>query len=69
MPHLKNKHNEYAELLPNFDKIPKSVLAAIAVSFALRHNNEDLNGVEQDIIREWAILHNNEIVPQKPIKI
>jgi hypothetical protein len=68
MAHLKNKSNDYAKLLDNFDKIPKSVFAAIAVSYVLRDNNENFPTVKEGILKEWEVLYNNNIVPQKPLK-
>lgn len=60
--------NQYAALLENFDEIPKSVLAAIAVSLALLQNEEDLSSVSKIINDEWRVLHENGIVPQRPRK-
>lgn len=66
--HLKNKSNEYAAVLGStFDAIPKTVLAAIVISFAMRiepdlHDSE----FENFIFKEWQVLHQNGIVPQKP---
>lgn len=65
---LQNKSNQYQKLLKEYDKIPKAVLAAIAVSYALLRTDEDFEKVEEEIKREWAILHQNGIVPQKPIR-
>lgn len=57
--------NEYAKLIPHFDDIPKTVLAAIAVSLAVRlTGEEDFDGAIDDIITEWHILHSGGIVPQ-----
>jgi hypothetical protein len=63
------KSNEYADAISDelFDALPKSVLAAIAVSFACR--NGDFNDVDNRILKEWMTLHENGIVPQKPLKI
>jgi len=62
--------NEYAhEIKAMYQRTPKAVLAALAVSFAHRMlggDLETLSGVEAALIEEWAILHRNGIVPQKP---
>ncbi len=64
--------NEYAHHLGElFEKIPKSVLAAVAVSFAvmLRDEGTDdlrLANAKHDILKEWWTLHENGIVPQRP---
>lgn len=60
--------NRYAALLENYDEIPKSVLAAVAVSLALLQNEEDLSAVSKIINDEWKVLHENGIVPQRPRK-
>lgn len=59
--------NSYARALPFYSKIPKAVIAAIAVSFASR-GGEDMLGMSQAILREWEALHANGIVKQKPLK-
>lgn len=73
MAHLKNKLNEYATLSGDdlFEKAPKSVWAALAVSFASRNagpDGESLDGVDvrRALLDEWKILHEQGIVPQKP---
>jgi hypothetical protein len=59
--------NEYADALSElYHAIPKSVLAAIAVSFACRDG--DFSDAENSILREWMLLYQNGIVPQKPKK-
>ncbi len=65
---LNNKGNEYQRLLKDFDKMPKTVLAAIAVSFALRQVDEDFDKAEAEVKNEWVALHNMGIISQKPIK-
>jgi hypothetical protein len=67
--HLHNKHNEYAaELSSLFDECPKAVLAAIAVS-ALTAGGSHLDKAKLVVAAEWATLHSQGIVPQKPGKI
>ena len=60
-----NLFNEYARLLPYYDRIPKTVLAAIAVSYASR-GGDCLHEAAANVAREWATLYQNGIVPQKP---
>ena len=68
---LRNHSNEYANMIDReiFDKIPKSVFAAIAVSFLLNYQTVDEDNITQEIINEWKALHDNKIVYQKPIAI
>lgn len=66
MPHVNARTNEYAEYLgPLFDDCPKSVLAAIAVSF-ITTGGDWPQLAQAGIVREWRILHQAGIVPQKP---
>lgn len=68
--------NEYADVLGYdlYAKMPKAVLAAIAVSFAsLQVEGQGGESLDRDAIRaamieEWTILHSNGIIPQKPPK-
>lgn len=62
--------NEYQNLAgPEvFEKTPKSVWAAMAVSFAIRLAEDDPTKVRAILGQEWEALHANGIVPQKPIK-
>jgi len=61
------KSNEYADAMGElYYTIPKSVLAAIAVSFACRDG--DFSDVENELLKEWMILFENGIVQQKPRK-
>jgi hypothetical protein len=70
MTAINKKSNEYAEVISEiYDRIPKAVLAAIAVSFSLILNEgQDFDQVQDTILTEWRILNVNGIVPQKPIK-
>lgn len=66
MPHLRARRNEYADALGDLlDRAPKSVLAAIAVS-ALTSGGDRLDEAAEEVLSEWAILHENGIVPQRP---
>ena len=60
------KHNEYERMLAFYDSIPKSVLAAIAVSFAAQIEG-DIGDAHKAILNEWRVLHENGIVPQPPL--
>lgn len=64
---LNNKSNNYVDAmgLELFGAIPKTVLAAIAVS-ALTCGGDQLESAARRIALEWEILHGNGIVPQKP---
>jgi len=58
--------NAYAaELGDLFDRIPKAVLAAIAVS-ALTTGGDYLQHARFRVLTEWAALYANGIVPQRP---
>lgn len=58
--------NEYAKTLGKwYDKIPKAVLAAVAVSFATQ-GGDNLEQALVAVMTEWNTLHLNGIVPQKP---
>ena len=58
--------NQYAdELGALFAAIPKTVLAAIAVSFASQ-GGDRLDEARVKIMEEWRYLYENGIVPQKP---
>jgi hypothetical protein len=65
--------NSYQEVLDRdvFDRMPKAVLAAIAVSFANQiagaEDIESFDGCQARILDEWRILNQNGIVPQRPI--
>lgn len=63
------RSNEYSEQLGQdlYDVIPKSVLAAIAVS-ALTCGGDHLEEARERVAKEWMILFQNGIVRQKPPK-
>lgn len=60
-----NRSNAYAEAIEPklYARIPKAVLAAVAVSI-LSNGGDDLDGASARILEEWEILHANGIVPQ-----
>ncbi len=67
--HLKNLSNPYQrELGDLFEDMPKSVLAAIAVS-ALTMGGDYLEEAQQRAAREWQVLFEAGIVPQRPSKL
>lgn len=51
----------------DFHKMPKAVIAAIAVSLALRIDGDNFDLVKGSISKEWKMLYANGIVSQKPI--
>jgi hypothetical protein len=53
-------------MFPNYDQTPKAVIAAIAMSFAILLEEENVEEAKNRILKEWSILHSNGIVPQKP---
>ena len=59
--------NEYMTAISGrlYEKIPKAVLAAIAVSHIVNHE-VPFDEVDEAILEEWRILHAQGIVPQKP---
>lgn len=61
--------NEYADALGAelYERTPKAVLAAIAVS-ALTTGGERLGEAAKLLLKEWETLHLNGIVPQRPPK-
>lgn len=61
---MSKKSNEYAREVPHCDDIPKSVLAALALSLALHLEEGDFDRARRVMITEWAILHRGGIVPQ-----
>lgn len=60
--------NDYQKCISFYEDCPKAVLAAIAVSYALRQCNEDFEKLNEEILNEWRCLYESGIVPQKPIK-
>lgn len=65
MAHLNNLTNLYADALGSmFDEIPKSVLAAIAVS-ALTCGGDEIAFAAHRVAAEWQALYDNGIVAQR----
>lgn len=65
-----NTYNDYQRHLGwYFDRIPKTVLAGIVVSM-LSNGGDNLKAkeVSEKIYNEWKLLHENGIIPQRPIR-
>ncbi len=61
-----NISNEYAQQLgARYERIPKAVLAAIAVS-VLTGGGDYLEEAESRLLTEWRVLFENGIVQQRP---
>jgi hypothetical protein len=60
-----NLSNAYVDACPMLGKTPKAVIAAVVVSL-LSNGGDELAHVSTRFLREWRILHENHIVPQKP---
>lgn len=65
--------NAYVEWLEKLEpglyvRIPKAVWAAIALSLATCGGDRFKEDAAWGILNEWAILHTNDIIPQKPCK-
>ena len=64
----KTKMNEYARTLTYYRKIPKPVMAAIAVAFARDLDlASDSKGIEFAILKEWRALAKAGVVPQRHV--
>jgi hypothetical protein len=61
------RSNSYAASIPDYQRIPKSVFAAIALSFAERLSDD--GSAQNTLFREWESLHANGIVSQVPGKL
>lgn len=62
--------NDYQKMVSKefYEKCPKAVLAALAVSFALNHQGNDEELIEEALLNEWGLLHKQNIIPQKPYR-
>ena len=62
--------NDYSDTLSRsvFERTPKAVFAAIAVSLMANDRNVPFDQIDAAILEEWAVLNRNGIVPQKAIK-
>lgn len=53
-----------------YDRIPKAVLAAIALSPNMNGGCGDVDGTADDyLLREWGLLYAQRIVSQKPPRV
>lgn len=69
MPQGIKKSNEYQKMMSTelYAKTPKSVFAAIVVSYFYNHEQkETIEEVDNAIKHEWEILYLQGIIPQKP---
>lgn len=64
-------NNEYQKLIAQsfYERCPKAVFAAIAVSYIANMANVSLENVTDEMFREWRVLYEQGIVPQKPTKL
>lgn len=60
------RKNTYAEQFPDYDRTPKAVYAALALSLALRLSEDDFPKALELLKDEWAVLYAQGIVPQVP---
>jgi hypothetical protein len=66
MAHRNYTGNLYNDWLGRLgDRIPKAVVAAIAVSYATSGGDYPQNA-QENVSEEWVILYENKIVPQRP---
>lgn len=68
MAHLKNWSPDMtAEEQAWFDKCPKAVLFEIARQFGMRLGDDfSAEGAFKVLQEEWTLLHQQQVVPQKP---
>ncbi len=62
------KENDYQKLIDSkfYERCPKAVFAAIAVSYAVNHGITKMEDITGELLNEWKTLNENGIVPQKP---
>jgi hypothetical protein len=63
--------NDYMDALSGelYDKTPKAVFAALAVSLFANDRGIVFSDLDNAILEEWKVLYEQGIVPQKPIKL
>lgn len=66
MTHSSNVLNAYAVAYPDYDRTPKAVLAAVAISLAMRLSEDDPQRAVALCRDEWRVLHIAKIVRQRP---
>ena len=60
-------HNGYAGAFGKlYSDTPKAVFAAVAYSLAMRLNEDSPEAAIAEFLREWRILNDQGIVPQRP---
>lgn len=64
------KYNGYQKLIGSavYEKTPKAVFAALFVSYLLNGRGASMETIDSEILHEWQLLYNQEIVPQRPPK-
>lgn len=57
--------NEYQRSISRelFERTPKAVFAALAISYYLNNGVQDIDAA---LLEEWKILYKQGIIPQKP---
>lgn len=65
------KTNEYMKSIDAsfYEGCPKSVFAALAVSYIANYVGIPLEDVTKELHKEWGLLNSQGIVPQKPTHI
>lgn len=61
--------NDYAQAFGRlYDRTPKAVFAAVAMSYAIRvaGAEEPAGTAIAEFLHEWTVLNQNGIIPQKP---
>lgn len=48
-----------------YEDAPKAVLAALALSLAMRLNEDDPQAARLELAKEWRALYNNNVLPQR----
>ena len=68
---IRKTTNGYSDTLSRsvFERTPKAVFAAIAVSLMANDRNVPFDQIDAAILEEWAVLNRNGIVPQKSISL
>jgi len=63
------KGNNYVDVIPKmFERTPKTVFAAIAISLA-SSGGDHMDDINEKLLYEWYLLWTNGIVPQRPYRI
>jgi len=62
----KNKGN--CHQFPGFSATPKDVMASLLLFIAGQLRDGNLKDVQEEIVKEWRLLHRKGLVEQKPPK-